>query len=143
MARFYGTVQGRRGEASRLGDSKSGMRTTCCGWKLGAVCEMESTQREGDGLDIDKLSVNINEGSGQRTADYGGFTVTLVGERAIITPDDTFLRNVSPLILAARIDSALGDHEAGWANLAARIAKNPVARKHLKAALFIEGGLSE
>lgn len=143
MARFYGTVQGGRGEVSRLGDSKSGMRTTCCGWRLGAVCEMESAQREGDGLDIDKLSVNINEGSGQRAADYGGFTVVLAGDRAIITPDDTFMRNISPLILAARIDSALGDHDAHWANLAARIAKNPVARKHLKAALFIEGGLSE
>lgn len=143
MARFYGTVQGRRGEASRLGDSKSGMRTTCRGWKLGAVCEMESAQREGDGLDIDKLSVNINEGSGQRTADYGGFTVTLVGERAIITPDDTFLRNISPLTLAARIESAFGKHDAHWANLAERICKNPIAAQHLKAALFIEGALSE
>ncbi len=60
MARFYGTVQGRRGEASRLGDSKSGMRATCRGWTLGAACEIESAQREGDGHDIDKLLVSIN-----------------------------------------------------------------------------------
>jgi hypothetical protein len=143
MARFYGTVQGRRGEASRLGDGKSGMRTTCRGWSLGAVCEMESAQREGDGHDIDKLSVTINEGSGRKARDYGGFTVTLVGESAIITPDGTFLANVSPLILAARIDSAFGSRDAHWANLAERICKNPVAAKHLKAALFIEGRLSE
>ena len=143
MARFYGTVQGRRGEASRLGDSKSGMRTTCRGWNLGATCEIESAQREGDGHDIDKLSVNINEGSGQRTADYGGFTVTLAGERAIITPDDTFLRNISPLVHAARIELAFGPLDAHWAALAEQLCKNPVARKHFKAALFIEGGLSE
>jgi hypothetical protein len=33
MARFYGTVQGARGEASRLGDSVSGLRVEACSWR--------------------------------------------------------------------------------------------------------------
>lgn len=36
MARFYGLVQGRRGKASRLGDTKSGVRTVAASWS-GAV----------------------------------------------------------------------------------------------------------
>jgi hypothetical protein len=32
MARFYGTVQGGRGEASRLGHASSGIRASVCSW---------------------------------------------------------------------------------------------------------------
>ena len=32
MARYYGTIQGRRGEASRLGDRTSGIRASVCSW---------------------------------------------------------------------------------------------------------------
>jgi hypothetical protein len=32
MARFYGSLQGRRGEATRLGDSKSGIEVEACSW---------------------------------------------------------------------------------------------------------------
>ena len=32
MARYYGTIQGRRGEASRLGDRSSGIRASVCSW---------------------------------------------------------------------------------------------------------------
>ncbi len=32
MAHFYSTIQGNRGEASRLGSAKSGMIVNCSGW---------------------------------------------------------------------------------------------------------------
>jgi hypothetical protein len=32
MARFYGSLQGRRGEATRLGDGVSGLRVEACCW---------------------------------------------------------------------------------------------------------------
>jgi hypothetical protein len=32
MARFYGTIQGARGEASRLGHASSGIRASVCSW---------------------------------------------------------------------------------------------------------------
>lgn len=36
MAQFYGTLQGQRGEATRLGSKASGLTTTAAGWK-GAI----------------------------------------------------------------------------------------------------------
>ena len=36
MARFYGELQGGRGEATRLGHASSGLRTEACSWN-GAV----------------------------------------------------------------------------------------------------------
>lgn len=35
MAHFRGTVQGNRGEASRIGHPKDGLRTDCNGWTAG------------------------------------------------------------------------------------------------------------
>jgi len=35
MAQFRGTIQGNRGEASRLGTKSSGLRITSNGWKSG------------------------------------------------------------------------------------------------------------
>ena len=35
MARFRATIKGQRGEASRLGSSKSGIRADVNGWHLG------------------------------------------------------------------------------------------------------------
>lgn len=35
MAQFRGTVQGNRGEASRLGNKSSGLTVTCNGWNMG------------------------------------------------------------------------------------------------------------
>jgi hypothetical protein len=39
MARFYGTVQGRRGEAAREGDGRSGMATVCASYAGAIKCE--------------------------------------------------------------------------------------------------------
>ena len=46
MARFRGTVQGGRGEASRLGTKNSGMVTKCYGWHSG-VKVVASVDEEG------------------------------------------------------------------------------------------------
>lgn len=36
MAQFYGSIQGNRGEATRLGSRSSGMVATVNGWDVGA-----------------------------------------------------------------------------------------------------------
>jgi hypothetical protein len=36
MAQYYGTIQGNKGEASRLGHKTSGLIATASGWHLGA-----------------------------------------------------------------------------------------------------------
>ncbi len=60
MAHFRGTLQGNRGDASRLGSKDSGLQVTCAGWRLGATCHIDynkSKQR-------DEISVWIDTGSG-------------------------------------------------------------------------------
>lgn len=42
MARFYGSLQGRRGEATRLGDSSSGLRVEACSWNGKVVVRLGS-----------------------------------------------------------------------------------------------------
>ena len=39
MAEFRGTVQGNRGEASRLGHKNSGLVTECNTWQFGVRCK--------------------------------------------------------------------------------------------------------
>ena len=41
MARFFGGVQGRRGPATRLGDSKSGLHVFAAGWFSGVDVKAE------------------------------------------------------------------------------------------------------
>lgn len=49
MSRFYGEIQGNRGEATRQGTEKSGFRAHIRGWRIGVsvVCDVDS-----DGNDI-------------------------------------------------------------------------------------------
>ena len=42
MARFRGTLQGSRGEASRLGDTNSGLRVEACSWSGKIVVVLDS-----------------------------------------------------------------------------------------------------
>ena len=48
MAQFIGTVQGDRGEASRLGNKKSGLTTEYNSWNYG----VRVIARREDGVDI-------------------------------------------------------------------------------------------
>lgn len=61
MARYRGTVEGNRSEASRLGTIDSGLTTECNGWSLGAKAHIRPQSGNGDG---DTVSVRITSGSG-------------------------------------------------------------------------------
>lgn len=61
MARFYGALQGNRGEASRLGSAASGLHGHIRGWNLGGEVYMSA-----DG-DRDSVRVALTSGSHRRT----------------------------------------------------------------------------
>lgn len=61
MARFRGTVEGNRSEASRLGHASSGLRTDCNGWTAGVRVYASAAG------DSDVFQIIATEGSG-----YGG-----------------------------------------------------------------------
>ncbi len=72
MARFRGTVQGGRTQASRLGHAKTGLEVNCNGWN-GGVC----IDAVADG-DADCFQVSLTGGSN------GGKT-TVLGEDGLRT----------------------------------------------------------
>ena len=51
MAQFMGTVQGAKGEASRLGTKKSGLHVTANAWRAG-VTVVGDNDEDGDYFDI-------------------------------------------------------------------------------------------
>jgi len=86
MARFYGKVQGRRGEgASRLGSETSGLTVTAAGWQ-GAL-KVQLTVDEETGRARYLVTLTPGKGSG------GATTVLLTGEldAAAPHPDAEFL----------------------------------------------------
>lgn len=139
MARFYGTIQGRRGEASRLGDSKSGLRTTTRGWELGATCEMSQVNR--DGQDIDQLDVSINKGSSYVDAYFGGFSVQRQGEGVVIRPDQKFLETMRPQDVAALLSRTQDEKMVEW--VAGLLIRSETWAKFLRGQLFVSGKASE
>ena len=60
MAQYRGTLQGNRGNASRLGTKSSSLEVTAHGWRLGlrAVIYWDEKSQE------DRLRVELNSGSG-------------------------------------------------------------------------------
>ena len=58
MARFYGSMQGNRGEATRMGSANSGFSAHIRGWNVG--CEVEMSVDD-EGRDV--CSVYRTEGS--------------------------------------------------------------------------------
>jgi hypothetical protein len=65
MARFYGSLQGRRGEATRLGDSKSGIEVEACSWK-GKVHTFIG-KRDTDDADVITIHADTHHGSDNPT----------------------------------------------------------------------------
>lgn len=47
MAHFLGTVQGQRGEASRLGNKNSGLQTVAASWDGAIAVDLEYDERTG------------------------------------------------------------------------------------------------
>lgn len=48
MARFRGTLKGQRGEASRLGNAKTGLEVECNGWDAGVSIRATVSSQETD-----------------------------------------------------------------------------------------------
>ena len=59
MAHFYGTIQGNRGEGSRLGSMDSGLESHTRGWGLGCRVVMEYNKH----LKRDEVSIFLTSGS--------------------------------------------------------------------------------
>jgi hypothetical protein len=68
MAYFYGTVKGHRGEASRIGNRKSGLETVAASWQ-GAV---KVRLYERDGADYAEVRLTAWHGNGLDRALYDG-----------------------------------------------------------------------
>lgn len=80
MAQFRGTIQGGRGEASRLGTKSSGLTTKAAGWRGGI--ETRLWHDKGTGLDMFEVRQVSHHGAGiTRTIAHGvvGGNVTLHG----------------------------------------------------------------
>ena len=60
MAHFRATIQGARGEASRLGHKNTGITTRTNGWDIGAFVKLHYDKA----TDRDILTVVVNRGSG-------------------------------------------------------------------------------
>jgi hypothetical protein len=65
MAHFYGTVQGHRGEASRLGSKASGISATASGWNIGG--EIRAVYDEQLKTDVVRLYVTHGSNSSRST----------------------------------------------------------------------------
>jgi hypothetical protein len=64
MAQFYGSVQGQRGQASRLGSKRSGVTTTAASWE-GAVTTTVSHDAR---LGVDVAEVRLTPWRGRGTS---------------------------------------------------------------------------
>lgn len=51
MAQFRGTLQGQRGQASRLGSAKTGLNVTGNGWNVGVSIDLKAT-KDGDFVEV-------------------------------------------------------------------------------------------
>lgn len=68
MAHFYGTVQGNRGQASRLGSKDSGLDIRACSWE-GAISVCLFVK---DGVDWAHVSFREHNGRGSNRMIYDG-----------------------------------------------------------------------
>ena len=59
MGHFRGTIQGTRGQASRLGTQSSGLSSHMNGWSLGTYVELHYDKE----LDMDLVTIFITSGS--------------------------------------------------------------------------------
>lgn len=80
MARFRGTLQGARGEASRLGTPKTGLTVTCNGWDAGV--NIQATAGPGD---ADTFAIYMTGGS-------NGGPSKLLGTVSLLDGVPTFAR---------------------------------------------------
>jgi hypothetical protein len=65
MARFFGTLQGGRGEATRLGHASSGLRVTAASWS-GKVCVQAYADEPRNGGDVDCVRISAEQHGSSR-----------------------------------------------------------------------------
>jgi len=70
MAHFYGTLQGQRGQASRLGGKGSGLQTYAASWQ-GAV-SVRLYYDEETGADMALVTLTRHHGKGSERVIYDG-----------------------------------------------------------------------
>jgi hypothetical protein len=59
MSRFYASIQGNRGKATRQGSAKSGIEGHIRGWNIGAYVALHVNPKTGE----DEVSIHITGGS--------------------------------------------------------------------------------
>ena len=85
MARFYASIQGNRGEASRMGTTGSGIAGHVRGWSAGVRVECRA-----DCDDNDVVEVSITDGSnGSRGRACLEIRPSANGGPSVVTLDDT------------------------------------------------------
>lgn len=60
MARFYGTVQGNRGEAHRIGHKSGGLRVRAKTWDYTIVTQLYVDEHDVDCVDVSAVSVGAS-----------------------------------------------------------------------------------
>jgi hypothetical protein len=83
MARFRATIKGSRGDASRLGDARTGMTASVNGWDLGVrvVAGAVETDTRGDVFDL-----YMTSGSNRHATDVYLGRVSLVDGARVFEP---------------------------------------------------------
>lgn len=70
MARFYGDLQGNRGQATRMGTAKSGMDGHIRGWNIGARVWMRVNDAGEDEVTVDITRGSNGAGQSRRIGTY-------------------------------------------------------------------------
>lgn len=81
MAQFRATIQGQRGQASRLGSKSSGIRTRTNGWHSGVLVEGRAHDSG------DQFRIFATGGSSGAGMEYLGAVMVLDGKVAFVAAD--------------------------------------------------------
>ena len=92
MARYRGTLQGKRGPASRLGTPSSGLTTTTNGWHVGVTCSI--VPAETDNPKVDRIYIDVTGGSNNRSTLLPLGTVIETPNGPVFTPSTKLLEAI-------------------------------------------------
>lgn len=89
MSRFYGTLDGSRGQATRCGTASSGMRSVAASWSGAAMATTYTKARFSSAEDTDRATLDLAmwHGTGRRLFVYDG---------PVNPTDDEFLAGLLP-----------------------------------------------
>ena len=136
MAHFYGTVQGGRGEASRLGTKKDGIHSSARGWKLGV--DVQGNHTTVDDTAFDQFTVDITGGSGNSRS-LASFTVRRQHKNPLlieVQPDGPFVASIPPQFIGALLSRIDDKAMIQW--VSDMIISNPAWANYLRTKLWLE-----